>query len=975
VTALPPDALERLLREADFVRVLAQTLLAEEADEVVQQTWLRAVRHGGLHIDAPRSWLARIVHNVVHNVRRRRNRQRRHEALLTGPGLVPSSAELMQLEEQRRVLLAAIDRLPAELRTIVLLRYFDGHAPRRIAAELGLSSMMVRNRLRRALQLLRERLDAEHGGERRAWLLPLVPFAAGMRDGAVMGAATAAAGTTTVTLGLGVLAMTLKAKLAVAVMLLVTLAGAVLLWQHNDGLPAVAPRNVAAVDGSVPASSDLGNARVAAMPAPEPDRREAVASVATGATTGSLVVHVRYGDDKTPAEGVTMILLPPDTNGRFGGKREVADVSGTARFADLAPGPRLVCSDRGFRKSVAIEAGKVTEFDFELGPGTTIAGMVVDAANVPVMGALVEVAYLTLDADAEVLAKTGPDGRFVVRSAPTQALVGARAEGHSASPLQFLIGRKHDYAEVRLQLGGPAGAVEGTVVDRHNLPVAGTVVCIGQGKSCGINPGLDGAPPLPALVRTDSDGHFRAIGVPIGNQPVFARSAGHAPWQGTCEVAANLTARIHIALSAGATIRGTVRDETGAAVAKASVEIGKGQDFAHFRTGTDANGRFGMVGLPGGALRVEARHRESGRAERLVTTSIDSPIACDFALSRGDELRGRVIDQAGLPVANAWLECSSPGAPGWSSNATSKADGAFAIPNCPAAASFLIDVRGTGIERKRQIPTDPRQSPIELRVLRSRPGAVHIQGIVHGPDGRPLRGAVVTAATGYFADSTDMDLTDAEGRFTCGPLVPGTRTILVHAKAFPDWSSEPRELGDGATWDLGTISLVRGGRAVLAIEGNQADLEGSAYDSADNFVAAFECDTEDAAKALSAQLAAGNYRLLLRSRSAAAESIPFAVREGETTLVPVKLGAGIRQAFEFESPSGFPARALLILRRGGEILASAPLSPRDGHLATGEVCLLPGDYRALVTLEDRELASAPFTVGATEGPPLRIVLQ
>ena len=35
----------------------------------------------------------------------------------------------------------------------------------------------VWNRLRRAHALLRERLDSEHGGDRRAWLLPLAPLA------------------------------------------------------------------------------------------------------------------------------------------------------------------------------------------------------------------------------------------------------------------------------------------------------------------------------------------------------------------------------------------------------------------------------------------------------------------------------------------------------------------------------------------------------------------------------------------------------------------------------------------------------------------------------------------------------------------------------------------------------------------------------------------------------------------------------
>ena len=40
-----PDDLLRLLAEEPFVRALAQSLVADEADDVVQQAWLRALEH------------------------------------------------------------------------------------------------------------------------------------------------------------------------------------------------------------------------------------------------------------------------------------------------------------------------------------------------------------------------------------------------------------------------------------------------------------------------------------------------------------------------------------------------------------------------------------------------------------------------------------------------------------------------------------------------------------------------------------------------------------------------------------------------------------------------------------------------------------------------------------------------------------------------------------------------------------------
>ena len=152
---MPPASLQRLMDEAPFVRLLARSLLAEETDEVVQQTWLRALQHGGEHVEAPRAWLGQIVRNVARNLRRDRRRQRVHEGAVDAKDLVPSSAELMQLEEQRRLLVAAVDQLPEQLRAVVLLRYFDGLLPQAIAQRLGLPVTTVWNQLRRALQLWR----------------------------------------------------------------------------------------------------------------------------------------------------------------------------------------------------------------------------------------------------------------------------------------------------------------------------------------------------------------------------------------------------------------------------------------------------------------------------------------------------------------------------------------------------------------------------------------------------------------------------------------------------------------------------------------------------------------------------------------------------------------------------------------------------------------------------------------------------
>src|SRR5262249_29206538 len=156
--------------------------------------------------------------------------------------------------------------------------------------------------------------------------------------------------------------------------------------------------------------------------------------------------------------------------------------------------------------------------------GLTVTGIVVDAAGVPVRNALVEVGMPgRADADLEPLATTGADGRFAVRGAPTWCVLGARAAGHASSPLRDLNGKDGNTAEVRLDLGRDGGMVDGMVAAPDGRPVATAVAIVGGGRPSGIVTGRDGAPPIPALVRTDDAGKFHAVGVPAGDQPMQAR--------------------------------------------------------------------------------------------------------------------------------------------------------------------------------------------------------------------------------------------------------------------------------------------------------------------------------------------------------------------------------------------------------------------------------------------------------------------
>lgn len=970
MTANVPTSLQRLLDEAPFVRLLARTLLADEADEVVQQTWLHAVRHGGAGVAEPRSWLARIARNVANNLRRGDHRRRQHEDAAAPATVVPSSAELMAREEQRHALVRAVDGLPPPLRTVVLLRFFDGLPPRRIAKRLGVPVATVWNQQRRALQLLREQLDAAHGGQRRAWLLPLVPFAMEPRGLPLpdLGAATMAA------LGTGAM-MTMKTKVVTGLAVAVVAAAAVGLWLANDGVPhsGAAPNHTR--EAAAVATAELPASPAPAVTDAPPQRTEVVPAPApAAATTGSLVVHVRWGDDKTPAAGITIRAATWATDTRVDGARAVTDESGTVRFDELVPQPRLgVKTDRfDSRKPTIVEirAGETTDVELELPVGLLLTGIVVDAAQAPVAGALIEIAPLgTADDDAATVATSGADGRFSVRGAPTTVFIGARAGGHGASRLQYIHGKDGNTADVRLQLEAAGGIVDGVVVDERGNTIAGAVVRIGRGATSGIVARGNSAPPLPAQVRTDAQGRFRAIGVPPGEQPVAARSAGRAPWRGTCEVTANLTTPLRIELAPGASVRGIVRNAAGDP-AKADINVGEYEDLGHHRVHAGADGRFEIDGLPAGDVVLVARNDEFGRAEHRVRTEAGDVVECEVRLSTGIELRGRVEDDAGKPVKTL-VECMSSTPPIWAQHTRTDDEGRFTVRNCPEGEQLTLNVRKQGFEELRRDGVVSGGEPVRLQLRRTLPPSARITGIVVDAGGKPVQNATVIPFARHARTSEGNKATGPDGRFECGPLVPGSWTVHVRSSEHPTFRSEALELAADAVRDLGTIVLPAAGRAEFRVDGDATGVVLSIADAAGLTAASLPADGD---VRVSGPLAPGAYRVRVFGKTTAAQMIPITVRAGETTNVAVTLATGVQQRVEIAplAIDPLPQAVRVSVLRAGEMLAVTGFVPQAGKPSDVSFCLPLGDYSVRATIDEREIASATFSVGERESPPVRL---
>ncbi len=168
---------------------LARSIVRDEAEaeDVVQETYVRALSH----LDEFRgeasltTWLARIAANeALGRLRRRRPTvdlaQAENVVPLPGVGAInPESAAARR--EVRRVIERAVDALPANFRTVFMLRAVEQMSIEETAALLEIPPETVKTRFHRANRLLRQALTAEFG----AILDDAFPFA-GARCDALM---------------------------------------------------------------------------------------------------------------------------------------------------------------------------------------------------------------------------------------------------------------------------------------------------------------------------------------------------------------------------------------------------------------------------------------------------------------------------------------------------------------------------------------------------------------------------------------------------------------------------------------------------------------------------------------------------------------------------------------------------------------------------------------------------------------------
>lgn len=725
----PDSALERLLAEERWLRALGRRLVRDAAagDDLVQETWLHALRSGGPRAASPggaRRWLAQVLRNAWRQRSRGEAARCARERRVAAREALPSAHEALERLEVRQRLAAHVLALDEPFRSTLVMRYVLGRSAAELAAEAGEPASRVRQRLARARALLRERLDRDGDAwvpRFALWLGPLRPSpgpAAPVGTFALPRANHAP-------VGLAFVAMSTKSLAlcaAVCAALFLALRAAQRETPRSPATSAARPESAAtgAADGAALVAPRAGDPAVA--PGRLDTLRDAVAHGELRADAPArLHGQVRASEDGRPLVGVDVALL----QGGFSAPAltTTSDAAGRFAFTDV-PSGRFSLAGRVEGRvprtvpDVDLSAGADVALDLVLERGFSPVIEVFDLATAaPVAGAEVQLVAGTVDQVTWLAASSYPfhglacttdaAGRaspFGVAPGVYQTIV--RAEGYPNALGEALLVPDEPPLRIALDRGG---VVTGVVRDARGAPVASARVFLVAAHH---QRRLESHVLAEDGVATDDEGRYRIARVPRGVYRAVALRA-------------------------------------------------------------DGSGAF---------------HLDAGDGARrpLAQLYVDrgAEVALDFTLPEPGRVSGQVVDEAGRPVAGArvtvsWGDFKAPGAsyfalarvPGQKESihhdTVTDEDGRFTLaPLRLSHRPLEIDVKCPGYvaaELALDVPAGAR--PEERVVLRAL-GAV-IQGRVVDGEGAPLAGRSVSAFEAQGAELGDhfLAITAADGSY------------------------------------------------------------------------------------------------------------------------------------------------------------------------------------------------------------------
>jgi RNA polymerase sigma factor (sigma-70 family) len=793
-----------------------------DAEDLSQQTWVEVLsRPPKREPERLRGWLRSVLRFKAIDAGRSAGARSRHEAAAarSARGGIDPADVVARAETIDRVAHAVFD-LEEPYRTTVLLRWFEDLPPREIAQRQGVPVETVRTRLKRALEQLRARLDADNDGDRRAWCVALLPFVARARSGTVSAA------------GAGGVAMGIKAwGLAAAAVLALGL-GATWWMSRPSELPVAtqqaAPpeatetaahreRRLAAEAESLPAPVDLNAC----------DRDLDLHGVVVS-TDGAPVAGARVTTSEFPWQRTSLL------NVEIGYEALSGPESRTARDGTFAVRLRrgaqvaLTASATGFAPTEVLGCQSGERVRVVLGPGVRLTLHCRDDAGAPVVGASV-VPYRF-----DPLHRN-PAGRQTALSDEAGDCVVQGLQPNSTLMILASHPRLASASDGKMIAVPATGTAEDTLNFRAGRTLRGRVTDAGTSAPVG---GARIATTWTFLksVQTDADGRFELVGVVESDFALFVRAEGYAESQ----LSLTTSDAYDVALRRGDRVVGRLVGPDGKPVAGALVSVtshGAGGSDRALHTLSGADGLFAVPDL-----RHDQPHALTFLAAGLGRYLLDFDPAKeeggtidvgDVLLPDARQIEGRVIGSDGAPVPGAAVklygfnedrERLRPGKSFVSTHYGCREErrtddlGRFRFPDlCPGDYDLEVITADVRIAQTSvALPVDRDLTGVELRLPAGRSFVVDVKDTAGTPaanvsvtivtrDG--WTGQVTTQADGHAAFNVNSDVVSMSA-------FSWSRTLL---------SAPSRRVEAGAT---SATLVVRNARAV---RGRVVDPEGRAF--------------------------------------------------------------------------------------------------------------------------------------------------
>jgi RNA polymerase sigma-70 factor (ECF subfamily) len=644
-----PD-LDVLLTHAEFVRAAARGVLGGdgEVEDVVQETWLRALGQQPRDPGALRGWLRRVARNLAIDVRRRGARRTKREQVAARPEALPVVEDLLEREEARRRLVSALLALEAPSRDALLLRYYEGLSVPDVARRLDVPVETARTRLRRGLERLRSRLGGTTDGRAGAWSLGLVPWAVDRGSAALAGGVA-------------------MKKLGTAALLVVLIGGGAGLALHTlrERTPDAGQGAVLEVASGGAGGAATKGAGPTLLGSPAPQAALPAPVDLEGADRDLDVFGVVVDGTGQPVPGASLqvvrhpwrrgvICAPGCWSVETAGPATLSAVDGTFSMR-LTRGARfdLRVAARGFATLDRRGCLAGQRLRIVMTPGATWVLELSAEDQSPLAGTRVHLrggAHAERSFERDAVADA--DGRVRVEGLPGPARMFATVEPARLGMLYSWVQLPADGEHVtRLTL--PLGrTITGRVTTAETgAPIGDASVAIGWWRA--------------REVRTDAEGRYTLTGW-HARQGADELSVS-APGRGTVKVVVAERSTVDVALALGDRVVGRVLAPGGRPLGRTSVALVPGGPGAGsvngdtaqvVETGTD--GRFAFEGV-----RRDQDHAVVVLAPGFGRTLLDlaphpsepgTVDVGDITLSAGQAIEGRVLDASGAPLPDMQVE-------------------------------------------------------------------------------------------------------------------------------------------------------------------------------------------------------------------------------------------------------------------------------------------------------------------------------